>query len=89
MTTDDSMQDLAPLTICDMRGVSGGDEGFPVQLILDRKTNKFFVRGINEGGFACVDIDLAHVLAWLAELCPEAIQYDALISSLSAKFNRV
>jgi len=87
MSAMDSMETAHPRTICDMEGVSGSDNGFPVQLVLDCKDGQFFVRGINEGGFACVDINLEELLAWLGKMCPEGIRNDAVISSLSAKFN--
>lgn len=47
-----------------MIGVRGGDDGFPVQLVRDEDTGRLVVRGVNEGGFACVDIDLADLFAW-------------------------
>lgn len=48
--------------ICDLSGVRGGDTGFPVQLYRDDDSNRIVVRGTNEGGFACVDIDLGDLL---------------------------
>lgn len=51
--------------LCDMKDVRGGELGFPVELWHDDETGRLVVRGTNEGGFACVDIDLADLLAWL------------------------
>jgi hypothetical protein len=51
--------------LCDMTGVRGGDEGFPVQLWRDDETGRLTIRAINEGGFACVDIDLSDLTNWL------------------------
>jgi hypothetical protein len=51
--------------LCDMEGVRGGEPGFDVELHRDDKTSRIIVRGFNEGGFACVDIDLLDLLTWL------------------------
>ncbi len=48
--------------ICDLISVRGGDLEFPVQLYRDDDTGRVVVRGINEGGFSCVDIDLCDLL---------------------------
>lgn len=32
--------------------------------VRDEDTGRLVVRGVNEGGFACVDIDLADLFAW-------------------------
>lgn len=50
--------------LCDLPGVRGGDTGFPVQLALDEETGRLVIRAINEGGFACVDIDLCDLAHW-------------------------
>lgn len=52
--------------VCDMDGVRGGEPGLPVSLCRD-EDGRLFVRGLNEGGFACVDIDLKELLAWTEE----------------------
>lgn len=51
--------------LCEMKGVRGGEEGFPVELWRDEDSRRLVVRAVNEGGFACVDIDLADLLNWL------------------------
>lgn len=50
--------------ICDMDGVRGGEDPFPVELWLDDESGRVFVRGTNEGGFACIDIDACDLLQW-------------------------
>lgn len=51
--------------LCNMDGVRGGEEDFPVELWQDDESGRLIVRGINEGGFACVDIDLLDLCGWL------------------------
>ena len=60
--------------LCEMEGVRGGDTGFPVQLYRDEETGRLVIRGINEGGFACVDIDLRDLARWFG-LDPDAIEF--------------
>ena len=50
--------------LCDMEGVRGGEPEYPFELWRDDKTGRLVVRGTNEGGFACVDIDVADLLTW-------------------------
>jgi ribosomal protein S28E/S33 len=45
-------------TIIEMEGVRGGDTDFPVQLYEVDDTGRLVVRVINEGGYACTDLDL-------------------------------
>jgi hypothetical protein len=51
--------------VCDMEGVRGSDSGFPVSLWRDEDTLRLVVRGINEGGYGCVDIDLIDLIRWM------------------------
>jgi hypothetical protein len=61
-----------------MGGVRGGDEGFPVELWDDQ--GRIILRGINEGGFACVDIDLGDVVEWIGIATNESLR-----ASIAAK----
>jgi len=65
--------------LCEMENVRGGDTGFPVELYRDDETGRLVVRGINEGGFACVDIDLADLLTWLG------LDAEAVIAAAAAR----
>lgn len=76
---------IVPLASITMTGVDGGEEGFPVQLILDQPTRRWFIRGINEAGFGCVDVDLAQLLAWLSNRKPGSMDCDAILSTLSTE----
>lgn len=70
--------------ICEMEGVRGGDEGCPVFLAKDGDSGRLVVRGFNEGGFACVDIDIRDLLLWLSKRGTGAIDIDAFDSSFGA-----
>lgn len=72
--------------VCDILSVRGGesDLGFPVQLYADDCTGRLQIRGINEGGFACVDIDVGDLIQWLEQLAPGAIDCAALQLALAA-----
>ena len=59
--------------ICDLGGVRGGDEPFPVQLIEDVSTETWYIRAFNEAGFACIDIDFADLVRWI--LSPSASEF--------------
>ena len=53
--------------ICDLPSVRGGETEFPISLYRDEESGRVVIRGVNEGGFACVDIDLgdlAECLGW-------------------------
>lgn len=65
--------------------IRGGDTGFPVQLCSDGETGRLVLRAVNEGGFACVDIDLLDVVDWLSVIAPGAIDRDAIARRLSAR----
>jgi hypothetical protein len=52
------MRRLTLPTIIEMEGVRGGDTDFPVQLYEVDDTGRLVVRVINEGGYACTDLDL-------------------------------
>lgn len=51
--------------ICDMAGVREHDEGFPVELCRDEKTERLVIRAFNEGGNNCTSVDLLDLVAWL------------------------
>jgi hypothetical protein len=70
--------------IRNLENVRGGESGFPVQLIVDGETGRWMIRGVNEGGFACVDIDLLDLVAWLSDLAPGAIDHAKLIRAITA-----
>jgi len=63
--------------IRNMENVRGGDTGFPVELWVDDDDGRLVVRGINEGGFGCVDIDLLDLLRWVFTVAPEVGNHDA------------
>lgn len=66
-TNTPSLTFSSPRKLADMAGVRGGDCYYPVQLCRDDETGRFIVRRVQEGGFACVDIDLADLWCWLVE----------------------
>ncbi len=69
--------------ICVADGVRGGDQGFSVQICADEDTGRFVVRGFNEGGFSCVDIDLLDMVDWLFRLTGSLTRYVACCLDLS------
>jgi hypothetical protein len=71
--------------ICDLKGVRGGDTDFPVQLWVEEETDRLVIRGINEGGFSCVDIDLLDLIRWIFEIVPEAGNYDTVKRTLASR----
>ena len=73
----------APETICEMPRIRGGDTGFPVSLVCDADSKRLMLRGINEGGYACVDIDLFDVLAWLHDIAPMGVNVDDVTGALT------
>ncbi len=50
----------------------------PVQVWRDEETGHFFIRGINEGGFSCIDINIRDLAEWLGA------NADDVISALAA-----
>lgn len=73
----------APELICEMSGIRGGDTGFPVSLICDQDSNRLMLRGINEGGYGCVDIDLLDVVNWLHQVCPVGVDSNELARAIA------
>lgn len=53
------------IKICDMVGVRGGEDGFPVELWRDGQTGRLLLTAYCEAGHNCVEIDLWDVLKWL------------------------
>lgn len=53
-----------PALPMELQNVRGGEEGFPVQVCMSEETGRLAIRAFNEGGFACVDIDLRDLAAW-------------------------
>lgn len=51
--------------ICDMNGVRGGEQGFPVELWRDDKTGRLLIVAFNEAGYSGVEIELLDVVSWL------------------------
>lgn len=71
----------APGTVCN--GIRGGDDGFPVTIVFDPDTNRLMLRAVNEGGFACIEIDLLDVIEWLHRLSPSGVNVDELTRAIS------
>lgn len=70
-----------------LEGVRGGEWnlGFPVRICRDDEdTGRLVVRGVNEAGFSCVDIDLLDLLNWLARRAPNSVDVDAVFDAISA-----
>jgi hypothetical protein len=67
--------------ICEMKGVRGGDTGFPVELV--HEGDRLAIRAVNEGGFACTDLDILDLIDWLHRICPEGVNVDAVARALS------
>jgi hypothetical protein len=59
--------------LCEMRGVRGGEEGFPVELWQDDDTGRLAVRAYNEAGYNSAEIDFDDLCRWLNG--PEAAPY--------------
>ena len=76
------MEELILLTL---DGVKGGDTGFPVQIVLDGETRTLQLRSINEGGYACADVDFYDLLRFLESIAPGAIDADAVIAAVRAR----
>jgi hypothetical protein len=74
------------LLICNLDTVRGGesDIGFPVQLVLDGESRSVMVRAINEGGYACTDVDLIDLTSWLHKIAPNGVNIDAVTSAVTA-----
>ena len=70
--------------ICDLDGVRASEDDFPVQLIRAESTGRAMVRAVNEGGFACTDVDLLDLLAWLHRIAPKGVNLDELSVALAA-----
>ena len=82
MPTDDHRPGV-PEVICKMEGVRGSDRGFPVQLVRTEDSGRLAIRGINEGGFSCVDVDLIDLLEWLRRMEPRGVDVDAITRALA------
>lgn len=72
------------MTVKILEGVRGGDDGFPVSICHDDATGRLMLRAINEGGYACTDVDLADLLAYLANLAPGDVNVDAVLDAVAA-----
>jgi hypothetical protein len=66
----------APEHICEIPSIRGGE--FPIRLVCDADSKRLMLRGINEGGFSCVDIDLLDIVDWLHSIAPSAVNFDEL-----------
>ncbi|MEQ1867141.1 MAG: hypothetical protein ABL996_21065 [Micropepsaceae bacterium] len=73
--------------IMDLSDVRGGESalGFPVQIHADDDTGRLQIRGVNEGGFACVDIDLMDLLTSLAKLAPGSVDGGAIEFAITTR----
>lgn len=71
--------------IAEMHGVRGSDTGFPVQLFRDDETGRIVVRAINEGGYACTDVDLLDLISWLQSAIPEGLTVDAVTGAIGVR----
>jgi hypothetical protein len=49
-------------TICDLPGVRSVENEFPVSLCRDEETGRIVIRAVNEGGYACTEVDLLDLL---------------------------
>ena len=68
--------------VCILDGVRGGEGR--AQLVWDEDTGRPMVRGINEGGFGCVDLDLSDLLGWLNRAVPGSVDIDRIEGALPA-----
>ena len=75
-------------TICELPRVRGGDTGFPVSLVR-AEDGRLVVRGVNEGGFSCVDLDLLDLVEWIGTLNPGAVDVDAVARAASNLASRL
>jgi hypothetical protein len=57
--------------------IRSDDIDSPVQIWRDDKSGRFYLRAINEGGFACIDLDLWDLAIWFGH------DPEKFISSLS------
>ena len=64
--------------VCEMEGVSGGEGPVSVRMV----DGRLVVRGINEGGFSCVDIDLKAMVQWLFRMTNGDVNADTVSAAL-------
>lgn len=65
----------------ELENVRGGDEGFPMRLCSDEETGRLVIRRVNEGGFACIDIDFDDLVDWISRFSPEPIDATAIAAA--------
>ena len=85
MSEDIANADVPEIEPIILEGVRGGewDLGFPVCICRDKRdTGRIVVRGVNEAGFACVDIDRLDLLNWLAHRAPNSVDVDAVYNAI-------
>jgi hypothetical protein len=70
------------IIMCELTGVSGGDSGLPVLIVRSGESGRLMLRAINEGGFACADVDLIQMLEWFNRIAPQPINVEFINSSL-------
>lgn len=73
--------------ICDLDGVSGGDIPFPVSLWKDGDSGRIVLRAINEGGFACTDIDFHQLTNWLGKRSGKALDGESVYNEIASRFD--
>ena len=64
-----------------MASVRGGGDGFAVVLYEDVDSERIVMRGVNGGGFSCIDIDLLNVLTWSGSKTKGHIDADSVFSA--------
>jgi hypothetical protein len=67
--------------LCVMEGVREYGDGQAVELWLDGGTGRAVIRALNEGGYACTDIDFVDMLDWLAARVPGAVDLNVIASA--------
>lgn len=82
---DSETRQAGDTTICVMNGVRGGELGFPVSVCKDKDTGRLMIRGVNEGGFACVDIDLLDLVEWLTRVTEGRINAAAVNAAVASR----
>jgi hypothetical protein len=74
---------MADNIIGNLDGVRGGEPDFPVQLVFDEDSHRVMVRAINEGGYACTEIDLLDLVLWLQKIAPDGVNIDAVSRAIT------
>ncbi|KAF0231975.1 MAG: hypothetical protein FD175_170 [Beijerinckiaceae bacterium] len=80
------LHDTSEVKLCVMEQVSGGDIDCNVDLVRS-DGDRLVIRGYNEAGYSCVDIDLIDLLEWLNREAKGSVNVKSINSSIRTRFN--